>query len=152
MGRKILKTKKSIKRLKLKRTNDISNLFDLDKPLYYSGFALTDDCDTVLFFIDDSFIEKNELANNISDFNLTENDLHIRFNNQQFLKPTILSNYYLFDNIGIVKRKKMDWFIANYPNCVFHPITEWFGKSVNTLIIVLIESFGKVVGVVKTHT
>jgi hypothetical protein len=151
MSRKILKTKKNIKRIKLKRTGDISGLFDLNKPLYYSNFALTDDHDAVLFFIDDQFIQKNELKEHINDFNLSENDLHIKFNNQRFLKPKALNNCYLFEDIGMIKRRKIDWFFSNYPNCVFHPITEWFGKSVNTLIIVLVESFGKVVGVVKTY-
>jgi hypothetical protein len=151
MGRKILKAKKTIKRIKLKRTGGISDLFNLNKPLYYSDFALTDDCDTVLFFIDNQFIQKNELEKHIDNFDLNENDLHIKFNNQLFLKPKALNDCYLFEDIGMIKRKKIDWILSNYPNCVFHPVTEWFGKSVNTLIIILIESFGKVVGVVKTY-
>ena len=152
MSRKILKTKKkTIKRIKLKHAGDISGLFDLNKPLYYSNFALTDDYNVVLFFINDRFIQKNELEEYINDFNLSENDLHIKFNNQLFLKPKALNDCYLFEDIGMIKRKKMDWILSNYPNCVFHPITEWFGKSVNTLIIILVESFGKVVGVVKIY-
>ena len=93
MSRKILKTKKkTIKRIKLKHAGDISGLFDLNKPLYYSNFALTDDYNVVLFFINDRFIQKNELEEYINDFNLSENDLHIKFNNQLFLKPKALND------------------------------------------------------------
>ena len=61
MSRKKLKVKpKKKKRIKLKLKHTISDLFDLNQPLYYSGFALTDDYNTVLFFIDNDFLEKNE--------------------------------------------------------------------------------------------
>ena len=59
MSRKKLKVKpKKKKRIKLKLKHTISDLFDLNQPLYYSGFALTDDYNTVLFFIDNDFLEK----------------------------------------------------------------------------------------------
>jgi hypothetical protein len=151
MSRLKLKAKSNIKRIKLKRANDISSLFDLSKPLYYSDFALTDDYNTVLFFINDQFIQNNELTDHVEKINLNENDLQIKFNNQLFLKPKKLIDHYLFENMGMIEKEKINWFFSNYPNCVFHPVTNWFGKSVNTLIIVLVESFGKVVGVVKTN-
>jgi hypothetical protein len=163
MARKKLTAKKSIKRIKLK--NDVKRiklnepeitiygLFDLSAPLYYSGFALTDDYNIVLFFIDNEFIEKNNLTNNIIKFNLNENDLQIKFDNKTFLKPELLedNDHFIFGDMGFIHRTKMDWINTNYPDCVFHPITKWFGKSVNTLIIILVEKFGRVVGVVKTY-
>ena len=99
----------------------------------------------------DNFIEKNDLTNNIIKFNLNENDLQIGFDNKTFLKPKSLENHFIFGDMGIIEKRKVDWLNTNYPDCVFHPVTKWFGKSVNTLIIVLVEKFGRVIGVVKTH-
>jgi hypothetical protein len=152
MARKRLKVKQEKKnRIKLKLRHTISDLFDLNQPLYYSGFALTDDYDVVLFFIDNDFLEKNNLTNQLNAFNLNENDLQIGFNKQKILKPEPHENNYVFDEMGEIEKNRLDWFFKHHPECVFYPITEWFGKSVNTLIIVLAEQFGKVVGVIKTH-
>jgi hypothetical protein len=152
MPRKRLKVKQEKKnRIKLKLSHTISDLFDLGQPLYYSGFALTDDYNVVLFFIDNDFLEKNNLTNQLNTFNLNENDLQIKFDKQKILKPDFLEDSYIFNEIGKIEKNKLNWFFEYYPECAFYPITEWFGKSVNTLVIVLKEQFGKVVGVVKTH-
>lgn len=154
MSRKKLRIKPEFiknKRIQLKRSLNLSDIFELDKGLYFSGFALTDNYNTVLFFIDDEFLEKNDLTNQINEFNLNENDLQIKYDNQNMLVPKILLSAYDFHEIGQIERSRIDWFFKHYPDCVFYPVTEWFGKSVNTLVIVLREQFGKVVGVVKTH-
>ena len=152
MSRKKLKVKpKKKKRIKLKLKHTISDLFDLNQPLYYSGFALTDDYNTVLFFIDNDFLEKNDLTNQLNAFNLNENDLQIKFDKQKMLRPKILESTYNFHEIGEIEKDKLNWFFEHHPECAFYAVTEWFGKSVNTLVIVLREQFGKVVGVVKTY-
>lgn len=152
MSRKRLKVKQEKKnRIKLKLRHTISDLFDLNQPLYYSGFALTDDYNVVLFFIDNDFLEKNSLTNQLNGFNLNENDLQIKFDKQKIFKPKPQENSYVFNEIGEIEKNRLDWFFKHYPECTFYPVTEWFGKSVNTLVIVLREQFGKVVGVVKTH-
>lgn len=154
MSRKKLKVKPEFtknKRIQLKRSTGLSDIFELERSLHYSGFALTDNYNTVLFFIDNEFLEKNNLTNQINEFNLNENDLQIKYDNQKMLRPKILLSAYDFYEVGQVERSRIDWFFKYYPDCVFFPITEWFGKSVNTLVIVLREQFGKVVGVVKTH-
>ena len=152
MSRKRLKVKQEKKnRIKLKLRHTISDLFDLNQPLYYSGFALTDDYNVVLFFIDNDFLEKNSLTNQLNGFNLNENNLQIKFDKQKILKPEPQENSYVFNEIGEIEKNRLDWFFKHYPECAFYPVTEWFGKSVNTLVIVLREQFGKVVGVVKTH-
>lgn len=152
MLRKKLKVKNiKEKKIQLKHNPNISDIFNLDKNLFYSGFALTDNYNTVLFFIDNDFLEKNSLTNQINEFNLNENDLQIKYDNQKMLRPKITSNNYMFYEVGQVDKNKIDWFFKHYPDCIFYPITEWFGKSVNTLIIILREKFGKVVGVVKTY-
>jgi hypothetical protein len=140
------------KRIQLKHNpSDVSNLFDLSKTLYYSGFALTDNRNTILFSIDNNFLEKNNLTNELKEFNLNEDDLQIKFDRQQELKPFLSIDDYTFDEIGSIKKETLDWFVQHYPKCILHKVTEWFGKSVNTLIIVLNNRQGKPVGVVKTY-
>jgi len=138
------------KRIQLKHNSSMSNLFDLRKTLYYSGFALTDNDQVILFYVDDDFVEKNNLTKQLKQFNLNEDDLNIRFDKDEPLKPNIISEGFQFENIGFVDQKKINWFTKHYPKCVFYPVTEWFGKSVNTLIIVVREKYGKAVAVVKT--
>jgi len=150
---KDLKKKTILKknRIKLKHNSGISDLFNLKESLYYSGFALTNNNDIILFFIDNEFLEKNNLTNQLNQFNLNEDNLQIVYNNKKRLIPKILEDHYDFYEVGQINKNKIDWFIKRYPNCAFYQITEWFGRSVNTLIIVLREEFGKAVGVVKTY-
>jgi len=128
----------------------MSILFDLQKTHYYSGCALTVNYKVILFYVDDDFIEKNNLTKQFKHFNLNEDDLNIRFDKDEPLKPNITLEGFQFENIGFVDQKKINWFTKHYPKCIFYPVTEWFGKSVNTLIIVVREKNGKVVAVVKT--
>ena len=152
MSRKRLKVKQEKKnRIKLKLRHTISDLFDLNQPLYYSGFALTDDYNVVLFFIDNDFLEKNSLTNQFDEFNLNEDNLAVKYDNQNQLTPINTDEGFMFKDIGIISESQINWFTDHFPDCTFYPVTEWFGKSVNTLIIVLAEVYGKVVGVVKTH-
>jgi hypothetical protein len=150
---KDLKTKSKPKRnrIELKHSTDISKLFHLDKPLYYSGFALTDNYDVILFSINNDFLEKNSLTNQFDEFNLNEDNLAVKYDNQNQLIPINTDEGFMFENIGIISKNQINWFTKHFPNCIFYPVTEWFGKSVNTLIIVLAEVYGKAVGVVKTH-
>jgi len=149
---KDLKKKNSSKRIQLKKKDAIlSDLFDLKEDLYYSGFALTDNFHVILFSIDSKFLEKNNLTNELKEFNLNENDLQMKFNNKKELRPKALESEYIINNIGLVKKETLNWFTKNYPKCTLYEITEWFGKSVNTLILVLNEPHGKPVAVVKTY-
>ena len=138
-------------RIKLKHTSNISKLFNLENPLYYSGFALTDNYDVILFSINNDFLEKNSLTNQFDEFNLNEDNLAVKYDNQNQLIPINTDEGFMFKDIGIISESQINWFTDHFPDCTFYPVTEWFGKSVNTLIIVLAEVYGKVVGVVKTH-
>lgn len=131
---------------KLKKSEIFTPPFEKDADLYYSGFALTDNKNLVLFFADG--LDK-ETFKSVDEFFLTENDLDISFDKNMLLEPN--ENYY-FENIGYVRTDVFDWFRKTYANCVFHPVTKWFGKQVNTLLIVLEKKHGKPVGVVKTFT
>lgn len=147
-----LKKKNSnVKRVPLKRTiTDITDIFDPEKQLFYSGFALTDNMNSVLFFIDNEFIEKNSLTKRLEQFNLNEADLQIQFNKNKILRPEITEDNYIFEDIGFVDKKIVNWFVQQHPKCAFYQVTKWFDKEVNTLLIILNEPHGKPVGVVKT--
>lgn len=150
---KDLKKKAPIKkRIELKHKDpEVPDLFESGKSLYYSGFALTDNYTIMLFSIDNEFLEKNSLTNQLKEFNLNEDDLQINFDRQKILRPTNLKDCYAFDEVGFVKKEVIHWLKDNYPKCAFYRVTEWFGKVVNTLIIVLNDSQGKPVAVVKTY-
>jgi hypothetical protein len=140
------------KRVQLKyKKSDISDLFDLRKTLYYSGFALTDNYNVILFFINNKFLEKNNLTNKSKEFNLNEDDLKIQFNKKKPIRPDELEETYIFDEIGQIKKEKLNWFKTHYPKCAFYQINKWFDKDVNTLIIILDDKNGRPVAVVKTH-
>jgi len=135
------------RRLKLK-IKDQPELFEkIDTTLYYSGFALTDNKNLVLFFIDQNLFTGFNFKQPVEDFDLTENDLEIVFDKNVLMEPN--ENFY-FDNMGYVRSDIFNWFKSQYPKCVFHPVTKWFGKQVNTLLIILEQRHGKPVGVAKT--
>lgn len=140
------------KRIELKHKNiGVSDLFESGKSLYYSGFALTDNYTLMLFSIDNEFLEKNSLTKQLKEFNLNEDDLQIKIDKQKILRPTNLKECYAFDEIGFVKKEVINWFTKNHPKCTFYRVTEWFGKVVNTLIIVFNDVHGKPVAIVKTY-
>jgi hypothetical protein len=143
------KTKKRIK-LKTKQERLKTYEFFIDNTLYYSNFALTDNKSLVLFFIDDNLITDFQMRDDkLVEFDLTENDLDISFDKNTLLKPN--DNFH-FEDFGYIRPEVFNWFKKTYVNCVFHPITRWFGKQVNTLLIVLEQRHGRPVGVVKTFT
>jgi hypothetical protein len=136
------------KRIKLKTKQEQLQLFEsIDTTLYYSGFALTDNKSLVIFFVDDNLLTDFQTNKEIMEFELTENDLDINFDKSTLLEPN--ENWH-FENFGYVRSEIFKWFRTTYPKCVFHPIVRWFGKQVNTLLIVLEQRHGKPVGVVKT--
>lgn len=139
---------------KLKATKShafkLGDLFDPEKPIYYSDTLLTNDDDVMLFSIDDKFLADNQIDLLVQPFNLNENDLEIQFNKLKPLKPVLDEDSYLFESIGKISIARFEWFNKFFPNCAFHAITKWFGKRVNTLVIVLAEEHGKPVGILKT--
>jgi hypothetical protein len=157
MAKKVVKKrlnelKKKTKRLQLKHKDlNLSDLFKSDQELYRSDFTLTDNSNVILFYISDEDLEKNNLTKQLKQFNLNEDDLQIQFNKQKPITPKLTNDdSYEFEDIGFADKTLIDWFSQNYPKCTFYRINNWFGKEVNTLLIVLSERNGKPVGVVKT--
>jgi hypothetical protein len=160
MGRKKLLIKPNLKeRLTLtKKLQDkviqspLSFLFDLTKPVYTSSTIVTDDdCLALILSNSDQFILDNKIENVVNTLNLDENDLQVTFDRNKELDPyQIDSDIYMFETIGSISANQYNWFKKTYPDCAFYRVTNWFGKEVNTLVIVLAEELGKPVGILKT--
>jgi len=125
-------------------------LFNENDTLYLADSLLTDNNSILLFSIDEDFIVKNEIQKKIQLFDLSENDLQINFDKKELIEPILLEDSYYFESIGNITKGQFNWFKEFFPNCVFHLVTDWFGKKVNTLVIVLAEEKGKPVGILKT--
>lgn len=130
-------------RLKLKKKIK-SNI----KKVYFSGFCLTDNKNFALFNVSDQFLVDNEFSNALN-FKLTEDDLWIIINRSNEIKPIKENQDVFFKNHGTVKKEFFD-LINNFHKCKFFPITEWFGKKCNRLIVALPDKEGKPIGILKT--
>lgn len=158
MGRKKLSVKSEDKKQSLRKKLEtkakdvfkLHELFDPEKPIYYSDSLLTNNDDVMLFSIDDQFLIDNKIEHMVEPFNLNENDLELQFNKTKILDPILEEDGYLFESIGKITIGQFEWFSRFFPNCTFHAIDKWFGKKVNTLVIVLAEAHGKPVGILKT--
>ena len=168
MARKRLsvkETKKTIslrKRLEVKTKNadwpnkvSLEDVFADIKYIQASSTIITDDWNIALIVNDsDEFLYKNGIANKIAvePLMVDENDLQSEFNRKEQLDVTEVDEHtYAVGSIGLIPSVQYNWLIQTYPSCVFHQITKWFGKKVNTLVIVLVEEFGKPVAIVKTQ-
>lgn len=142
------------KKLKLKSKEKVNvvDLFDLDKPIFTSFNIVTDDNWIALIVPDaDKFVMDNKLENKVVSFVINEDDLAIEYYKNDQLEPyQIDPDIFIFETIGSINDKQYYWFKQTYPNCAFYKITKWFGKEVNTLVIVLVEELGKPVGILKT--
>ncbi len=139
-------------KLKAKERINVADLFDSDKPIFTSHNIVTDDSWIALIVPDaDDFVMKNELENKVVSFVINEDDLMIEYDKTDQLDPyQIDPDIFMFETIGSISDKQYNWFKQTYPNCAFYKITKWFGKEVNTLVIVLVEELGKPVGILKT--
>jgi len=142
------------KKLKLKTIEkiNVTDLFDSDKPIFTSHNIVTDDNWIALIVPDaDQFVMNNKLPNKLVSFVINEDDLAIEYDKNNMLEPyQIDPDIFIFEAIGSINDKQYNWFKQTYPNCAFYRITKWFGKEVNTLVIVLVEELGKPVGILKT--
>jgi len=135
------------------KKSELETLFNLNNPIFTSDNIVTDNCFIALIVPDsDKFIlESKTEANVMVDIlEINENDLQIEFNRDKQLEPDLIDDFYLFESIGNITQNQYNWFKRTYPLCAFYQITKWFGKEVNTLVIVLVEELGKPVGILKT--
>lgn len=124
---------------------------EIIKQLYVSEFSVTDNTSMALFGADNvkKYLDQKKIKN-FETFLLTEEILDIKINRNKMLEPIEEGEMVTFESVGQSSKEVVEWFVENFPNCVFFPITEWFGQKVNTLVCVLGNPHGKPVGVVKT--
>jgi hypothetical protein len=124
---------------------------EISKKMFVSEFSITDNVTMALFGGDNvrKYLEQKKIKD-FETFLLTEEILDIKINRNKLLEPTEKGEMIAFESVGQANKELIDWFLVNFPNCVFFPITEWFGQKVNTLICILGNPHGKPVGVVKT--
>lgn len=148
------KTSSLVKKLKSKISgSELSLLMDLDAPIFASDDIVTDDNLVALIVPNahDFILENKSDADIVVDLcEINTIDLQMDFDRNKKLKPELIDDSYLFDSIGHITKNQYDWFTKHYPLSAFYPITKWFGKDVNTLVIVLAEEHGKPVGILKT--
>jgi hypothetical protein len=151
------------KKLKLKEIPEIKNPIKkiplklkieeeprkIENPIYFSGFALTDNLNYILFHVNKQFILDNFIQDDILEFIFSEESVDMQINRNVSLNPIIQNDQVEFTDFGLIKRSVYDLVIKHSPiKNSFFPVLEWFGEAVNSLICCL--SDGKMVAVVKT--
>lgn len=121
------------------------------KDLYYSGFCLTDNYSFMFFDLDDDFIVENKLKISNDTFAFTENSLEVVFDKMKPLEYSYKGEKVFFKTRkDFIELEKLLFIKKKFPKCLFYEVTEFMGKEVNTLVIVLKEEYGKPFGILKT--
>lgn len=134
-----LAQKKTLKLQRLNLKQDIT---------YFSGFCATDNKNFALFNVNEQFLVDKGFTDVLT-FKLTEDDLWMLINRDYEIKPQIGILKVKFDTMGMVSRKHFDLLFSVCPQCKFYPVTEWFGKASNQLIVGLPDREGKPIGILK---
>jgi len=143
---------KKTKKLFLKKKEDNPLEYVLNqKPLYYSGFCLTDNKSFAFFYADDKNFVDNVPIKDLNRFKLNETDLDMIIDKSEMVIPSKGVKKVNFPEIGFVDREIFNTIKKLYPRSVFHRINSFFGQAVNSMIIVLHEEYGKPVGLFKTQ-
>lgn len=119
------------------------------KSVHFSGFCATDNKNFALFDVNRKFLIDRGFTD-VLPFTLTEHELWMLIDRKQSLKYTQIKNKVLFHDYGLVDKKHFQLLLSHTPECVFYPVTEWFGKASNRLVVALPDQFGKPVGILKT--
>ena len=133
-----------------KEENPLSSILSI-KPLFYSGFCLTDNQKFAFFYADTKIFVDNISVKSLNRFKLNEADLDMEINREIEVIPNKGVKKVSFSDIGQIDRVIFNTMKNIYPDCVFHQLKTFFGQAVNSMIIVLHEEKGKPVGLLKTH-
>ena len=152
-----LKKRLEIKAKDTKQDGDttLADVFAHVEFVQASATIITDDksISLIVEYADD-FLYENGIANKLNHepFEIDALDLRVEFNRKEQLDESeIDESTCLIGNVGSIPSVQYKWLKQSYPSCVFHQVTKWFGKAVNTLVIVLAEESGKPVAIVKTQ-
>lgn len=119
------------------------NICDMIKPLYYSGFCLTDNKTFIEFYVK----KYPKLNQEFKSFNFTEETLNFELGGE--VKPSKGKKNVFFDNFKLDNGILFDYFIDKYKEVKFFWLNKWYGKSRSGLIGIVKD--GKLVGLLKTR-
>jgi hypothetical protein len=146
MARKKLQVKDT-KKPTLRKKLEVKKDAFAKRAFYFSSTLITDNHSIILILSDtEEFLKRQKNINvETSNFNWEDVDLQLEFNRKEQLD---IDDDGMIESMG--KIDQYNWLKQVFPSCVFHQITKWLGKRVNTLVIVLAEENGKPVAIVKT--
>jgi len=153
MARKKLSIKPEQKKHPLKKKLQAKNdlLFpSMSKRLYRSDTLLTDNKTFIIILPDaHEWLEQMGIQPElINSFDWEDIDLQLDFNRKE---PLNIDDKGKIESMGSIHNEFYGIIKTMHSNCIFHQITKWFGKVVNTLVIILAEEYGKPVAIVKTQ-
>lgn len=119
------------------------NICDMIKPLYYSGFCLTDNKKFIEFYVK-KFPKLNQ---EFKPFIFTEETMSFELGGTVEPQETKKSIY--FDDFVLDNRVLFDYFIDKYKEVKYFWLNKWLGKSKSGLIGIVKN--GKLVGLLKTR-
>jgi hypothetical protein len=119
------------------------NICDIVQPLYYSGFALTDNKSFIEFHLK-KFPKLNQT---FKEFVFTEDS--ISFEIGAGIIPEEQKKNILFDNFILDNKLLYHYFIAKYKEVQFYWFNKWLGKKGTGLIAIVKD--GKLIGLLKTR-
>jgi len=124
------------------KTTERLNICDIIKPLFYSGFALTDNSNFIEFYVK-KFPKLNQ---EFKEFVFNENTLSFELGGQ--VKAEEQKKSVFFDDFILDNKIFYHYFIAKYKEMQFYWLNRWMGQKRAGLIAIVKD--GKLIGLLKT--
>jgi hypothetical protein len=125
-----------------------------NRPLWYSGFCLTDQKHYALFFVDQEFMDSHHITD-VREFQLGPDNLNMELDTgwtvHDITRDLLSPQGPIQLGEGVLDLIYWNWFKSKYPNMVVHKVRSFFGQQVFSLWVVLQEDKGKPVGILKTQ-
>lgn len=119
------------------------NICDVVQPLFYSGFALTDNKNFIEFYIK-KFPKLNQT---FKEFQFDESTLNFELGGS--VEAYEEKKYVVFDNFILDNKLFYHYFKAKYKEMQFYWFNKWLGKKRTGLIAIVKD--GKLIGLLKTR-
>ena len=119
------------------------NICDMIKPLYYSGFCLTDDKTFCEFYVR----KIPKLNQEFKPFQFTEENMEFELGGE--VEPTKGKQKMFFGDFLLDNTILFDYFVGKYKEIKFFWVNKWLGKSKSGLVSIVKD--GKMVGLLRTR-
>ena len=119
------------------------NICDMIKPLYYSGFCLTDNNKFIEFYVK-KFPKLNQ---EFKSFNFTEETMSFELGGA--IEPIENKKNVYFGDFVLDNKVLFSYFVDKYKEVKYFWLNKWLGKSKSGLIGIVKD--GKLVGLLKTR-